>query len=71
LIGAHWTTQLQLGSVRRAEPMLFDDLAEEADELHALTLPDAKRIWGTAIRNFHHRRIAVADKLAALVGRST
>jgi hypothetical protein len=69
LVAAHGAIQIQLGPVRRLEFALFDDLAAEAQELQALGLQDAGGAWGAAVRRFHSRRIAVADRLAALLQR--
>jgi hypothetical protein len=66
---AYRSLQIQLGPARRFEPLVFDDLAEEAGELRALDGPDTDRLRGAALRRFHLRRIAASDRLAALVYR--
>ena len=68
LISRHRGAQILLGPVRRAEPKLFDDLADEAAGLRALDLRDPGGEWGAAVRTFHERRIAQADRLAGLLG---
>jgi DNA-binding transcriptional regulator YhcF (GntR family) len=69
LVAAHDAIQIQLGPVRRVEHGVFDDLAAEARELEVLGLQDPGGAWGMAVRRFHSRRIAVADRLAALLQR--
>jgi len=68
LIAAHRTTQILLGPVRRAEPQLFDDLSIEAAELRGSDPRDPGGHWGPVVRRFHERRIALADRLAGLLG---
>ena len=67
LITAHRATQVLLGPVRRAEPKLVDDLAEEAAELRGLDPRDPAGDWVAVVRRFHERRIALADRLAGLL----
>jgi DNA-binding FadR family transcriptional regulator len=69
LIAAHHATQVQLGPVRRAEPAVLEDLAEEAAELRALPLEDPGGAWAAAVRRFHVRRIGLADRLVAVLDR--
>jgi hypothetical protein len=60
------TLQIQLGPVRRAEPAIIPDLQAEADDLQALVGTDGAAARGPALRRFHLRRVALADRLAAL-----
>ena len=63
---------VRLGPVRRKEPLLFGDLAEEADRLAALEAGAAQHARRDAeLRAFHGRRIAVADQLARLLEPAT
>lgn len=65
LVSRFRLVQLQLGPVRRLEPLLIDDLAAEAGALLALqTVPRAERL--PAVRRFHARRIRLADRLSSL-----
>jgi DNA-binding transcriptional MocR family regulator len=67
LLAAHRSVQVQLGPVRRLENRLFDDLAQEAEELRASD-PDEQGLVDLApIRRFHARRIALAPRLAELL----
>jgi DNA-binding GntR family transcriptional regulator len=63
------TLQIQLGPVRRAEPEIIPDLQAEADELEALAGPEDVGARAQLIRRFHLRRVALADRLAALAYR--
>lgn len=63
------TLQIQLGPVRRAEPAIIPDLQAEAEELQALAAAEDAAPRGPALRRFHLRRIALADRLAALAYR--
>ena len=57
--------QIQLGPVRRIEPLVFEDLAEEAQRMAP---PDAARNERLAqLRQFHGRRIRFAERLASLL----
>jgi DNA-binding transcriptional regulator YhcF (GntR family) len=69
LVRAYRTLAIQLGPVRRAEPLVFDDLKAEAREL--LGLADAVGVADrvAAIRRFHARRIGLSDRLASLLNR--
>lgn len=66
LSAAFRTTLILLGPVRRAEPKLLHDLQTEADDLQALAAPDLVTARASALRRFHLRRVALADRLAAL-----
>lgn len=60
--------QVQLGPVRRLEPLLISDLAAEAAALRgAPEDPTAERLQ--RVRQFHARRLRLADRLAALLER--
>jgi hypothetical protein len=60
------TFQIQLGPVRRFEPMVIEDLADEAAELAALTTSDPAAERLPLVRRFHLRRVALADRLATI-----
>ena len=60
------TLQIQLGPARRAEPGLIRNLEAEAAELATLADADQAAARGPTIRRFCLRRIALADRLAAL-----
>jgi len=64
LAQSHARLQAQLGAVRRLEPRLFDDLAEEAEALLAAAEPGARR---ARLRAFHLRRARAAGRLAELM----
>jgi hypothetical protein len=67
LISTFRILQIQLGPVRRLEPLVLDDLDPEAERLIA-THPGARRSDRvTLLRQFHGRRIRVAERLAALL----
>jgi hypothetical protein len=68
LIAAHRAILIQLGPVRRVEPKLFEDLATEASKLRVLDPREPGGEWSAAVREFHERRIAQADRLAGLLG---
>ena len=60
--------QIQLGPVRRIEPLVFEDLDEEA---RRMALDEAGRNERLAqLRQFHGRRIRAADRLAGLLDAS-
>ena len=63
LITSFRLLQIQLGPVRRLEAGLLEDLQDEAQRLLAARTPSAERL--ALVRNFHGRRIRVADRLAA------
>jgi len=69
LLSAFNSVQVQLGRVRRLEPLVLDDLEAESLKLAALShpAPRAERLAG--LRQFHGRRIRVAEALAALLSR--
>jgi hypothetical protein len=70
LASAHHLLQVQLGPVRRIEPLLMPDLAEEARALEAVDGPAAAADRLHRIRQFHVRRVRLADRLATqLAGR--
>jgi DNA-binding GntR family transcriptional regulator len=71
LSAAFRTSQIQLGPVRRAEPELIPELETEAEELQALAGTDDVTARGPALRRFHLRRVALADRLAVLVYRGS
>jgi len=65
LVETYRTISTQLGPVRRVEPLVFDDLAEEAADLFEQVktgeLPDLLQL----LRKFHGRRIQAAERLSA------
>jgi Bacterial regulatory proteins, gntR family len=65
LISAFRILQIQLGPVRRLEPLVLEDLDAEAHGLATAT-PTAPADRVPRLRQFHGRRIRVADRLAAL-----
>jgi hypothetical protein len=65
LPSAHRIVQAQLGPVRRIEPLLIPDLAEEARGLEATRDPEAAVERLQRVRQFHARRVRLADRLAA------
>jgi DNA-binding transcriptional MocR family regulator len=66
LIAAFRSLQVQLGPVRRLEPVVIADLAAEAARLTALSEASrAEKLSG--LRHFHSARIREADRLAALL----
>jgi DNA-binding transcriptional MocR family regulator len=67
LASAHRTLQIQLGPIRRVEPMVFGNLAQEAADLLEACDVAAERM--TRLRRFHGRRIASADRLYSLAER--
>lgn len=69
LMSSYRTLVIQLGPVRRIEHLVLADLDAEAAGLAALHDPEAAPQWLTALRRFHGRRIAVADRLASAVNR--
>lgn len=58
--------QVQLGPIRRLEPLLIADLEAEAAQLQALDPADLAGERLPRIRQFHARRLRLADRLAAL-----
>lgn len=57
--------QIQLGPVRRIEPLVFEDLDDEA---RRMAIEDTGRNERLArLRQFHGRRIRAADRLAGLL----
>lgn len=61
------TLEIRLGPVRRAEPLLFTDLAEEAGELRAVARDPEANGRLKSLRRFHDRRLGVADRIASLL----
>lgn len=57
--------QIQLGPVRRIEPQVIEDLDLEAERLALLGAGRSDRL--AALRQFHGRRIRLADRLAGLL----
>ncbi len=66
LAGCYRRTQAQLAPLRRLEHEVFADLEEEAVQLLALTVSDSVEARAGPIELFHQRRIAAAERLAAL-----
>lgn len=68
-----WTSyrslHIKLGPVRRAEPLLLGNLAEEAAALRGLAERRAVPERLAALAEFHARRIDLADRLAPLLNR--
>jgi DNA-binding transcriptional MocR family regulator len=67
LLANYSRVSLQLGPVRRQEPLLFEDLAEEAARLLGGPGAGPERVSG--VRRFHGRRIAAATRLTGLLDR--
>ncbi|HZZ33108.1 MAG TPA: GntR family transcriptional regulator [Phenylobacterium sp.] len=67
LYAVHRNLQARLEPVRRAEPLVFGDLPEEAARLRALAPPTAAGPRLAEIRRFYNRRIAAAHRLAGLI----
>jgi len=70
LVNAFRLIQIQLGIVRRLEPDLIPDLDTEAVQLIALDDSDRSTRL-VSLRQFHGRRIRLAESLAALLIRPT
>jgi DNA-binding transcriptional MocR family regulator len=66
LVSTYRLLQIQLGPVRRFEARVLEDLAAEAERLMTATL--AERL--AQLRQFHGRRIRIADRLASLLDAS-
>lgn len=64
LLSAYRGVATQLGPVRRTEPLVLDELAQEAQDLLRSAAQDAPAEIAQALRRFHGRRIAAADRLA-------
>lgn len=60
---------IKLGPVRRAEPLVFEDLAEEAAALRGLSEMGSGAKQRRVLEAFHARRIDRADQLAPLLNR--
>ena len=67
LISTARNLQIQLGPVRRLEPRLFDDLNQEARLLLGADAGAARADRIALLRQFHGRRIRLADRLASLL----
>jgi DNA-binding transcriptional regulator YhcF (GntR family) len=65
LISTFRILQIQLGPVRRLEPLVLDELDPEAERLARTDAPRTDRL--ALLRQFHGRRIRVAERLAALL----
>lgn len=65
LISTFRILQIQLGPVRRIEPLVFEDLEEEAQRLARDETGHTERL--AQLRQFHGRRIRVAERLASLL----
>ena len=64
LYGAYRSAAVQLGPIRRTEPLILDGLAEEAEAFVQSAAADPAPEVAQTFRRFHARRIAVADRLA-------
>jgi len=69
LTSAHRVLQVQLGPVRRVEALIIPDLAVEALALEALRPGEASAERLHRLRQFHARRVRLADRLAAALER--
>jgi DNA-binding GntR family transcriptional regulator len=69
LHGAYRSAAVQLGPIRRAEPLILDALAEEALAFARAAVEDAVAEVAQMLRRFHARRIAAADRLAQVYAR--
>jgi DNA-binding Lrp family transcriptional regulator len=65
LISTFRILQIQLGPVRRFEPLVLEDLGPEAERLARTDVTRTDRL--TLLRQFHGRRIRVAERLAAIL----
>lgn len=67
---SHQKLAVQLGPIRRMEPLLLTDLEAEAFGLEAVDADEAPRGQRlAALRRFHVRRVQLAERLAALAER--
>jgi len=57
----------QLEALRRLEPLLFEDLSAESEELYAAYARDLISAFPDVSDRFHERRVAAAGVLAALI----
>ena len=64
---AYRSVTIRLAPVRRCEADLIDDLAQEAEVLLRLAAPTERRARPPAIQAFHDRRVALSERLAALL----
>jgi DNA-binding transcriptional MocR family regulator len=69
LVAAFRMIQVQLGPVRRLERQLLPDLDGEAAALEAMRVAAARADLLAALRQFHLRRIRLAERLASLLDR--
>jgi len=69
LLSLYRSLAIQLSPVRRIEPLVLGDLVGEARDLLALQAIGDPNARLAALRRFHARRVAVADRLASLVNR--
>jgi DNA-binding GntR family transcriptional regulator len=69
LARSYRTLSIQLGPVRRAEGAVLDALDAEAKDLLAAANAEGSAQRGALLRRFHGRRIAVADRLSAVINR--
>jgi regulatory GntR family protein len=60
---------IKLGPVRRVEPLVFDDLAQEAAGVRGLAGASTPADRLRALEGFHARRVRQADQLAPLLNR--
>lgn len=65
LISSFRVLQIQLGPVRRIEPLVFEDLEDEARRLASADASRNERL--VQVRQFHGRRIRAAERLAGLL----
>lgn len=65
LVETYRTISTQLGPVRRVEPLVFDDLADEAADLFRQAKTGELPELLQGLRKFHGRRIQAADRLSA------
>jgi hypothetical protein len=65
IAASYHSVMLKLGPARRKEPLIFNDLGEEAAKLAALDADPARR--RRQLVAFHARRVAAADRIARLL----
>ncbi|WP_068879377.1 MULTISPECIES: GntR family transcriptional regulator [unclassified Phenylobacterium] len=64
ILEAYRTVAIRLAPVRRCEVEFIDDLAQEAEQLQALASTSARDARAEAIKRFHRRRVALAERLS-------